>query len=57
MPRIAVNGVELFHEVTGGGAPLVLVHGSWSDHDSWAMVLPALAAASACSSTTGVATA
>ncbi|MFI7410055.1 alpha/beta fold hydrolase [Streptomyces sp. NPDC049627] len=44
MPRIAVNGVELFHEVTGDGDPLVLVHGSWADHDTWALVLPALAA-------------
>ena len=25
------------------GAPLVLVHGSWTDHDSWAAVAPLLA--------------
>lgn len=34
MPRIAVNGVDLFHGVTGDGDPLVLVHGSWADHDT-----------------------
>ncbi|MFE7639638.1 alpha/beta fold hydrolase [Kitasatospora sp. NPDC057518] len=43
MPRVAVNGVELFYEVGGDGEPLVLVHGSWGDHGSWGPVLPALA--------------
>lgn len=33
------------HVVTAGeGEPLVLVHGSWTDHTSWQLVLPALAA-------------
>ncbi|AZQ38183.1 alpha/beta hydrolase [Streptomyces cyaneochromogenes] len=41
MPQVAVNGVELFYEVAGDGAPLVLVHGSWGDHHNW---VPALAA-------------
>jgi pimeloyl-ACP methyl ester carboxylesterase len=27
MPRARINGVSLYHEVTGRGAPLVLVHG------------------------------
>jgi pimeloyl-ACP methyl ester carboxylesterase len=43
MPRVAVNGVELFYEVGGDGDPLVLVHGSWGDHHNWDPVLPDLA--------------
>ncbi|MEU3774866.1 alpha/beta hydrolase [Streptomyces sp. NPDC032472] len=45
MPRARVNGVELFYEAEGpaGGEPLVLVHGSWSDHLGWRFVLPRLA--------------
>lgn len=38
-----VNDVDLFHELTGTGPPLVLVHGSWVDHHSWDAVAPALA--------------
>lgn len=43
MSRVEVNGVELFYEVGGDGDPLVLVHGSWGDHNNWAPVLHALA--------------
>ncbi|MCJ1677855.1 alpha/beta hydrolase [Streptomyces sp. APSN-46.1] len=43
MPRARLNGVELFYEVHGAGDPLVLVHGSWSDHLGWQGVLPRLA--------------
>jgi pimeloyl-ACP methyl ester carboxylesterase len=38
-----VNGADLFYEVSGEGDPLVLVHGSWGDHNNWAAVVPALA--------------
>lgn len=30
--KIAVNGVELNYEVTGSGAPLIMVHGNSEDH-------------------------
>ncbi|WP_251050679.1 alpha/beta fold hydrolase [Streptomyces sp. ISL-86] len=43
MPWTRVNGVELFHEVVGEGEPLVLVHGSWTDHHGWQGVVPRLA--------------
>ena len=44
MPTATVNGVRLFYDLTGAaGPPLVLVHGSWSDHHSWDRVVPALA--------------
>ncbi|MFJ3634848.1 alpha/beta fold hydrolase [Streptomyces sp. NPDC090112] len=39
-----MNGVDLFHEIRGEGEPLVLVHGSWTDHTAWQAVLPRLAA-------------
>ena len=42
MPTAHVNGVDLFHAVSGSGEPLVLVHGSWIDHHSWDAVVPAL---------------
>jgi pimeloyl-ACP methyl ester carboxylesterase len=38
-----INGVGLFVQRFGSGDPLVLAHGSWVDHMSWAFVVPALA--------------
>jgi pimeloyl-ACP methyl ester carboxylesterase len=44
MPKVKVNGVELFYEQTGNsGEPLVLVHGSWVNHHNWDRVVPLLA--------------
>ncbi|MER7463807.1 alpha/beta hydrolase [Streptomyces sp. NPDC097981] len=43
MARARVNGVDLFYEVAGEGEPLVLVHGSWVDHENWQRVVPRLA--------------
>ncbi len=37
-----INGVSLYYETAGSGDPLVLVHGSWGDHDNWAQIVPAL---------------
>ena len=43
MPISQVNGVRIFWEMAGeAGDPLVLVHGSWGDHQNWASVVPAL---------------
>ena len=42
MASAQVNGVELFYELTGRGAALVFVHGSWVDHRSWDAVVPDL---------------
>lgn len=44
MPTSALNGVQLYWELSGGGEPVVLVHGSWGDHLNWAQVVPGLAA-------------
>ena len=35
MPKARVNGVNLFYEETGQGAPLVFVHEFAGDHASW----------------------
>ncbi|MFF1342631.1 alpha/beta fold hydrolase [Streptomyces sp. NPDC058290] len=43
MARARVNGVDLYYEVAGEGEPLVLVHGSWVDHENWQLVVPRLA--------------
>jgi len=38
-----INGTGIFWEINGEfGDPMVLVHGSWVDHQSWASVVPAL---------------
>lgn len=39
----AINGIDVMVDEMGSGNPLVLVHGSWSDHVEWSMVVPALA--------------
>jgi pimeloyl-ACP methyl ester carboxylesterase len=43
MPKVRVNGVEIFYETKGEGEPLVLVHGGWGDHFAWQVVGPKLA--------------
>jgi pimeloyl-ACP methyl ester carboxylesterase len=43
MPIEEINGTTIFHETSGHGEPLVLVHGAWSDHTTWDAVVPALA--------------
>jgi pimeloyl-ACP methyl ester carboxylesterase len=41
-----VNGVRMYWRCTGDkGDPLVLVHGSWTDHHTWDLVVPSLASA------------
>jgi pimeloyl-ACP methyl ester carboxylesterase len=42
MPVDLINGVRLYWEQSGHGAPLILVHGSWGDHHNWDSVVPAL---------------
>ena len=33
-----VNGISLWYEELGAGEPLVVVHGSWFDHEDWRTV-------------------
>src|SRR3712207_6033996 len=43
MPTIRVPDADLYYEETGTGEPIVLVHGSWSDAATWALLVPELA--------------
>jgi pimeloyl-ACP methyl ester carboxylesterase len=43
MPTLENDGARLYYEVTGNGDPMVLVHGSWDDHEVWGQVVPSLA--------------
>ena len=43
MPISALNGIRIYSESHGQGAPIVLVHGSWGDHHNWDTVVPGLA--------------
>jgi len=38
-----VGGTTLTYDVAGDGEPLVLIHGSWGERQTWALVVPALA--------------
>jgi len=43
MPTSSVNGIPIYWELNGeAGDPLILVHGSWTDHQNWADVVPSL---------------
>lgn len=42
-PTSSVNGIQIHWEIDGDvGDPIVLVHGSWGDHENWGSVVPAL---------------
>ena len=43
MPNEDINGVSIYLEEYGSGDPLVLVHGSWTDHMEWPFIVPGLA--------------
>jgi 3-oxoadipate enol-lactonase len=42
MPKVKANGVEIYYEVHGKGAPLVLIPGFTMNHLAWAAVIPHL---------------
>lgn len=42
MPYVTLEDVDLFYEEEGAGDPVVLVHGSWSDHTDWDGLAPLL---------------
>jgi pimeloyl-ACP methyl ester carboxylesterase len=43
MPTIRVNGTLLYYEEQGAGPGVIFVHGSWTDHGTWAAVVEPLA--------------
>ncbi len=44
MPKLLVNGVNLYYELMGSGKPIVLIAGFTCDHTVWSQVIPELAA-------------
>jgi pimeloyl-ACP methyl ester carboxylesterase len=42
MPYVDVNGLRTWHEVSGAGRPVVLLHGGFAGASSWAAQAPAL---------------
>jgi 3-oxoadipate enol-lactonase len=42
VPKIQVNGIDLFYDVKGVGESLLLIAGFDSDSSTWALMLPAL---------------
>ncbi|MBW4510605.1 MAG: alpha/beta hydrolase [Scytonematopsis contorta HA4267-MV1] len=42
MPKIHVNGIDLFYDIKGTGTPLVLIAGFDCDSSYWSAVVPAL---------------
>lgn len=42
MPKVDVNGIELFYEIKGTGEPLVLIAGFLCDHSYWSLIMPSL---------------
>lgn len=40
---VPVNGVEIYHEIYGGGEALILLHGGYTDVHAWRRQIPALA--------------
>src|SRR5262249_44551985 len=43
MPITTANGIEIYYEVHGQGAPLLLIMGTGTDHGLWGAQLPGLA--------------
>ncbi|TMK82607.1 MAG: alpha/beta fold hydrolase, partial [Actinobacteria bacterium] len=43
MTTETINGTTLAYDVAGEGDPLLLIHGSWGERQTWAFVLPGLA--------------
>ena len=44
--RVAVNGMQMYYEVSGEGEPLIVLHGSYMNIPSMGGIIPALAATS-----------
>jgi pimeloyl-ACP methyl ester carboxylesterase len=42
MPKIQVNGIDLFYDIKGRGEPLLLIAGFLCDHAYWSLIMPSL---------------
>jgi 3-oxoadipate enol-lactonase len=43
VPKAKVNGIDLYYEIQGEGAPVLLIAGFTADHLAWFLQVPALA--------------
>lgn len=41
MPKVKINGIELYYETHGEGPPIVLAHVAGGNHLSWWQQIPA----------------
>jgi pimeloyl-ACP methyl ester carboxylesterase len=42
MPKVHVNGIDLFYDIKGTGEPLVLISGLLCDHSYWSLIMSSL---------------
>lgn len=42
MPKVKLNGIDLFYDIKGTGEPLLLISGFLCDHAYWSVLLPHL---------------
>ncbi|MBW4646806.1 MAG: alpha/beta hydrolase [Goleter apudmare HA4340-LM2] len=42
MPKVQVNGIDLFYDIKGEGEPLLLIAGFSCDHTYWSLLMPSL---------------
>ncbi|WP_414576437.1 alpha/beta fold hydrolase [Anabaena sp. CCY 9402-a] len=40
MPKVQLNGIDLFYEIKGTGEPLLLISGFLCDHSYWSLLMP-----------------
>ncbi|NDJ20564.1 alpha/beta fold hydrolase [Nostoc sp. B(2019)] len=42
MPKVKINGIDLFYDIKGAGEPLLLIAGFLCDHTYWSLLMPSL---------------
>ncbi|MEH2337496.1 alpha/beta fold hydrolase [Nostoc sp.] len=42
MPKVQINGIDLFYDIKGRGEPLLLIAGFLCDHAYWSLIMPSL---------------
>jgi 3-oxoadipate enol-lactonase len=42
MPKVKINGIDLFYDIKGEGEPLLLIAGFLCDHTYWSLLMPSL---------------
>ncbi|MEH2456575.1 alpha/beta fold hydrolase [Nostoc sp.] len=42
MPKVQINGIDLFYDIKGSDEPLLLIAGFLCDHAYWSLIMPSL---------------